>query len=163
MLSQFNVRLLILATTQLFCLESFANARYGMAGCGLGSLVLGHVPGKAQILAVTTNNIYGNQTSGITSGTSNCTEYGHEEYALTIDYINANKQNILVDIARGEGEALKGLATLYGCKNHKSFSAALKFEKHPFLNAKQTGSKFHETVLSIMQSNQGLLDSCSNV
>src|SRR6476620_4123342 len=50
---------------------------YGMAGCGLGSLIFGPVntPG-AQILAATTNATFGSQTFGITSGTSNCVSGG---------------------------------------------------------------------------------------
>ena len=47
---------------------------YGMAGCGLGSLLFGNDNTTLmQILAATTNGLFGSQTFGITSGTSNCT------------------------------------------------------------------------------------------
>src|SRR6266545_2071443 len=45
---------------------------YGLAGCGLGSMLIGSKPGIVQIFAATTNGSFGTQTFGITSGTSNC-------------------------------------------------------------------------------------------
>ncbi|HYG66757.1 MAG TPA: DUF3015 family protein, partial [Anaeromyxobacteraceae bacterium] len=48
--------------------------RYGAAGCGLGSMAFGNTPGAVQILASTTNGLFGTQTFGITTGTSNCGE-----------------------------------------------------------------------------------------
>ncbi len=47
---------------------------YGTAGCGLGSMAFGNQKGAIQILAATTNGLFGTQTFGITSGTSNCGE-----------------------------------------------------------------------------------------
>ena len=52
--------------------DEMSGQGYGMAGCGLGSILFGAKPGKIQILSGTTNGIYGNQTFGISSGTSNC-------------------------------------------------------------------------------------------
>src|SRR5437868_47659 len=50
---------------------------YGMAGCGLGSLLFGPVNEPfAQVLAATTNATFATQTFGITSGTSNCVSGG---------------------------------------------------------------------------------------
>ena len=47
-------------------------APYGMAGCGLGSMLFGD--GGLQTSAATTNGIVANQSFGITSGTSNCVD-----------------------------------------------------------------------------------------
>jgi len=44
---------------------------FGMAGCGLGSMLI-QSNGKEQIFVATTNGSSGSQTFGITSGTSNC-------------------------------------------------------------------------------------------
>ena len=52
--------------------ESGGAAKYGPAGCGLGSLIFDADSGWTQIFAATTNGTSGNQTFGITSGTSNC-------------------------------------------------------------------------------------------
>ncbi|MCB9072358.1 MAG: DUF3015 family protein [Bdellovibrionaceae bacterium] len=45
---------------------------YGLAGCGLGSVLFGAKPGGVQILAYTTNGSAGNQLFGITFGSLNC-------------------------------------------------------------------------------------------
>src|SRR6186713_935077 len=45
---------------------------YGPAGCGLGSMIFEPDSGFTQVFAATTNGTSGNQTFGITSGTSNC-------------------------------------------------------------------------------------------
>ncbi len=47
------------------------NGTYGVAGCGLGSMVFGNQEGGIQVIAATLNGT-GIQTFGITSGTSNC-------------------------------------------------------------------------------------------
>ena len=39
---------------------------YGLAGCGLGSMLIGSKPGIVQIFASTTNGSFGTQTFGIT-------------------------------------------------------------------------------------------------
>ena len=45
-------------------------------GCGLGSMAFEGNDGLiSQVSAATTNGTSGNQTFGITSGTSNCTQY----------------------------------------------------------------------------------------
>lgn len=95
---------------------SFASAaKYGTAGCGVGSLVFGDQKGMIQILAVTTNQYLG-QTSSITTGTSNCTEDGvamaDREKAL---FAEANFNVIKEEMATGKGENLSVLASLYGC------------------------------------------------
>ncbi len=92
-------------------------ADYGMAGCGLGSIVFGNDPGFMQVLAATTNGTFASQTFGITTGTSNCTDggavaRGHEQKA----FVEANFAQLSRDTARGEGEYLAAFSTLLGCK-----------------------------------------------
>src|SRR4051812_16002049 len=82
---------------------------YGMAGCGLGSLVFGQENTMLkQILAATTNGTFGSQTFGITSGTSNCTTAGvvkaQREQAA---FVEVNFRDLKRDMAAGGGEFLK--------------------------------------------------------
>ena len=101
-------------------------AAYGMAGCGLGSLVFKENT-KAQILAATTNGTFGSQTFGITFGTSNCAENGHMASKEQVQsFIAANQQSLQNDVARGNGETLSGLAELMGRKNSPEFNATMK-------------------------------------
>jgi hypothetical protein len=90
---------------------------YGMAGCGLGSLIFGPInsPG-AQILASTTNSTFATQTFGITSGTSNCVSGG----VVAMDrrqqaFAEVNFADLKRDMASGGGEYLTAFATLLGC------------------------------------------------
>src|SRR4051812_6327755 len=52
--------------------EQFTGQGYGLAGCGLGSVVFGPKPGMVQVAAATTNNYIVPQTFAISSATSNC-------------------------------------------------------------------------------------------
>jgi hypothetical protein len=90
---------------------------YGMAGCGLGSLVFKENNGM-QILAATTNGTFGNQTFGITSGTSNCTSGGiikaQREQAA---FAEVNFQDLKRNMAAGGGEFLTSFSSLLGCED----------------------------------------------
>ncbi len=91
---------------------------YGMAGCGLGSLVFGPVDTPiAQIFAATTNDTLGTQTFGITSGTSNCVSGGvvraEREQAA---FAEVTFDDLKRDMATGGGEFLSSFATLLGCE-----------------------------------------------
>ncbi|MCB1197276.1 MAG: DUF3015 family protein [Bdellovibrionota bacterium] len=89
---------------------------YGMAGCGLGSMLFQDDKQISQILAATTNGTSGNQTFGISTGTSNCTSNGLVKIDKeTQAYVEVNYDVLQKDIARGEGETLAGFASLLGC------------------------------------------------
>jgi len=97
---------------------------YGTAGCGLGSLAFGNTPGAVQILAATTNGLFGSQTFGITSGTSNC---GAGAFASgTKNFVEANREVLAKDISRGEGEAIGALAVINSCVDSRAVGAALQ-------------------------------------
>ena len=85
---------------------------YGLAGCGLGSIVFGEKEGPVQIFASTTNNFSGTNTFGMTSGTSNCNSYQEQ---AAIQFIDSNRYSIENDIVRGQGESLQALSKVMGC------------------------------------------------
>jgi hypothetical protein len=99
--------------------------QYGMAGCGLGSIVIGNKGG--QIWAATTNATAYSQLFGITSGTSNCVESATSAKADRMDkYIVVNKIALADDIARGEGETIQGLAQIMNCSQADQLGAKLQ-------------------------------------
>ena len=100
-------------------------ATYGMAGCGLGSLVFGDQKGAIQILAATTNTTFGSQTFGITSGTSNCVDSASPSKGARI-FIEGNREALAKDVARGSGETITTLSALAGCKDAKTVGSALQ-------------------------------------
>jgi len=87
-----------------------------VGSCGWGSKVFEGQSGIApQVLAVTTNGTSGNQTFGITSGTSGCTQDGAVRSTWkTAMFIDGNKENLARDMSVGGGEALDSLAHLLG-------------------------------------------------
>lgn len=96
--------------------ESSSSEPYGMAGCGLGSMLLGSDDGFMQVFAATTNGTFASQTFGISTGTSNCVERGvvtanKEQEA----FFEMNFANIKSDMASGEGEYLAAVGSLFGC------------------------------------------------
>lgn len=87
-------------------------------GCGLGSMAWrgqqGTIP---QILAVTTNGTFGNQTFGITSGTSGCDPQGRVTggtQRMVFNFLENNMEQYALDVAKGGGETI---ATLAGIMN----------------------------------------------
>ncbi|HZZ86594.1 MAG TPA: DUF3015 family protein [Anaeromyxobacteraceae bacterium] len=101
------------------------NGPYGTAGCGLGSMAFGNQKGAVQILAATTNGLFGTQTFGITSGTSNC---GESAVGLsgTKTFIEANRDALAKDMSRGSGETISALSRLAGCADAKAVGAKLQ-------------------------------------
>ncbi|MFZ5875733.1 MAG: DUF3015 domain-containing protein [Nitrospirota bacterium] len=85
-------------------------------GCGLGYLLFqgqkGLIP---QVLAATTNGTFGNQTFGMTTGTSGCSQDGivSREHEAEV-YAQATIENLSQEMAQGQGEHLASLATLMG-------------------------------------------------
>jgi hypothetical protein len=88
---------------------------YGMAGCGLGAIVIGNKPGMIQIVAATTNVTFGSQTFGITSGTSECTDGDIISSVDQKSFLKTNRAMVMRDAAIGRGEYIATFATLLGC------------------------------------------------
>lgn len=95
---------------------AMAAGENNVGNCGWGSKVFEGQRGVApQVLAVTTNGTFGNQTFGITSGTSGCTQDGAvNSNWKTALFIDGNKQQLARDMAVGSGETLDSLAHLIG-------------------------------------------------
>jgi predicted porin len=102
--------------------DEFTGQGYGMAGCGLGSIVFGQQPGMVQVFAATTNS-WGGQTFAISSGTSNCGESGKNQ--ATYEFIKVNKATLEKEVVRGQGETLASLGQMLECKN-ENFSQSVK-------------------------------------
>jgi len=128
---------------------------YGAAGCGLGSMAFGTQPGFYQVLAATTNGILGNQTFGITSGTMNC---GSGMIAQrTRDFVEANRQVLAKDAARGEGEAIGALTVINGCADSRAVGAALQGRyAEIFPAASATDAEVADAILRALRTDPAL-------
>lgn len=103
--------------------ENAAGLKYGMAGCGLGSIVFGEKGGFLQVFAGVTN-LTGLQTFGISTGTSNCGEASKQ--AKASEFIEVNKVAIETDLSRGKGETLSALSEVLDCRNPATFETNIK-------------------------------------
>lgn len=105
-------------------------AQNNIGSCGWGSKVFEGQSGVApQVLAVTTNGTSGNQTFGITFGTSGCTQDGVVTSTYkTAMYIDGNRVALARDAAAGQGESLNVLADVMGVKaaDRAAFAATIK-------------------------------------
>jgi hypothetical protein len=149
----------------LLAVASMASAaKYGTAGCGLGSLAFGDQKGMIQIVAATVNNILVPQTSAITTGTSNCTEDGvalvDRERAL---FAEANFQVIKQEIAMGKGENVAVLASLYGCDGASvgSFGSAVQ-ASYGTIGKSTNAPEMLDAIDGVVRSNAALSTCHSN-
>ena len=108
--------LTVAAVLAVFPVAAMAAGENNIGSCGWGSKVFDGQSGVIpQVLAVTTNGTSGNQTFGITTGTSGCTADGAvRSNWKTAMFIDGNKVALQRDISTGSGEALDSLAHLLG-------------------------------------------------
>lgn len=101
-----------------------AKEGYGTAGCGLGSLLFGNEPGFVQVIAATLNGT-GVQTFGITTGTSNCVDTASGSAGAKA-FIQANRETVAKEIARGSGETISSITALAGCQDSAAVGTTLQ-------------------------------------
>jgi len=133
-----------------------ADEPYGTAGCGLGSIIFGNSQGIVQIFAATTNGLFGTQTFGITTGTSNCVNTGSSS-ASAKAFIQANRETMSKEIARGAGETIFSLTTLAGCKDAASVGSVLQQDfQNIFPNERVSDVDVSNSVVSSLQAHPEL-------
>jgi len=108
--------LAVVAVAAVFPVSAMAAGENNIGSCGWGSKLFDGQAGVApQVLAVTTNGTFGNQTFGITFGTSGCTQDGAVKSSWkTALFIDGNKEMLARDMSVGSGETLDSLAHLMG-------------------------------------------------
>jgi hypothetical protein len=129
---------------------------YGTAGCGLGSLAFGNQQGFVQVFAATTNGTSGNQTFGITTGTSNC---GKSAFAMegTKVFIEGNKDALAKDAARGTGETIVALRNIAACgADAQAVGTALQGSFGALFPAAAPAEQVRDNVIRFLQSEKSL-------
>jgi Protein of unknown function (DUF3015) len=96
-------------------------------GCGLGSQII-HDDSSAVMLALqaTTNGTSGNQTFGVTSGTSGCKKSRLVMNERAAEFVAANMDQLSREIAIGQGESVSTLAELLNVEDKSAFASALQ-------------------------------------
>ncbi len=96
-------------------------------GCGLGSMIIKD-DSSAILLALqaTTNGTSGNQTFGITSGTSGCKKTKFVMNERAEEFVASNMDQLAKEIAVGHGESVDTLAELLAVEDKEVFASALQ-------------------------------------
>ena len=163
----FSIAFGAVASFAMLITPSAHAAKYGMAGCGLGSIAFGDKPGMVQVLAATTNGTSGNQTFGMTSGTSNCTSDGIIKAQIEQEvFVASNLDSLRQEMARGEGEAVNALAHLMGCKAEDTnrFAAVAKSNYNDIFNKSEKSAEWvHWYIKQAIRTDAKLTASCTKV
>ncbi|MEK7355641.1 MAG: DUF3015 family protein [Bdellovibrionota bacterium] len=130
---------------------------YGLAGCGLGSIVFGPKPGMIQIVAATLNGT-GVQTFGITTGTSNCDIPGMGHQAAA--FIEVNREIVSKDAARGEGETIASLASIMNCSDEAAFGQNLQQNYESIFATENNSYDVTRKIISTIEANPALKSTC---
>ena len=97
-------------------------------GCGLGSIIIKNQSTSVlQAFAATTNGTSGNQTFGISSGTSNCDKPTNFVSNDKLNrFVTENMDELASDISAGKGETLSTVAKLMNVENSQEFASKLQ-------------------------------------
>lgn len=118
-----NKKVVLAALIAMSPAAAMAAGENNVGSCGWGTKLFDGQSGVApQVLAATTNGTSGNQTFGITTGTSGCTADGAVKSSWkTAMFIDGNKEKLARDMSVGGGESLDSLASLIGVREeHKA-------------------------------------------
>ncbi len=137
--------------------------KYGMAGCGLGSILFTSND-KTQIVAATTNGSSYSQIFGITSGTSNCTADGivKNDKAQEV-FVTVNFSSLEQEMATGKGEKLNTFAHLLGCNSDSvaKFGQMTQSSYGKILTENATPTSLISAIKSEIKKDANLSKSCT--
>lgn len=138
-----------------------AAAPWGMAGCGLGSLLF--EDDNPQISAATTNGTLLNQGFALSSGTSNC--YTPKQAAavrMQEDFFVANLGTLSKEMARGEGASLVAMGKLFGCNEQASASVGqVVKESYGRIFAAPGAMAVYDETKAVLASDMAIVQQCS--
>ncbi len=155
---------LLLALFLFFAIKTSAfAAAYGMAGCGLGSLII--TDNNALQIFASTSNVIALNTSSMTSGISNCTTgKAVAVQARQEHFVAENIENIRTDMVKGDGEYLRSYAEILGCKSsaYPKFQSLTR-EKITEIFSAPGSVAILEKTKEILGSNTDMLASCNHL
>lgn len=118
---------ILISAVAVLALSTSVMAANNQTGCGLGGAVIKN-PNSAVLysLQATTNGTSGNQTFGITSGTSGCKKAKFVMNERASEFVASNMDVLAKEIAVGHGESINTLAELLSVEDKATFASALQ-------------------------------------
>jgi hypothetical protein len=139
---------------------------YGMAGCGLGSLVIHKDDMMPQVTAVTLNGT-GFQTSALScTGSSNCqitkAELAQAEQEV---FVAANLRNLEEDVTRGGGGYTRAFAQVLGCAEGDDYSEFLEVSRANYSDIFSSNDPkvVYTHYLGVLRASPRLANGCERV
>lgn len=142
--------------------DQLSGQGYGMAGCGLGSILFGERTGIIQVFAATTNDFYSNNTFAVSSGTSNC-EPDMGSASSAKNFIDSNRPAIENDIARGSGETLSAFYEVAGCQERSAVATTLKSNYKNIFAPGANNEQVYRSIRETLTNEKSTAHSCSKL
>jgi hypothetical protein len=138
-----------------------AQAADSSSGCGLGW----QLAPKTSLISSTTRllvNATFSSTIAMTLGTSGCAQHSIVKNEFKgIHYAEANRDQLMVEMARGQGEYVDGLAAVFGCQDSQKFGSMVQDNYEKVLPSEQTsGPELYHNVKAQIKNHAQLSHSC---
>lgn len=146
--------------------ERYVQPTYGMAGCGLGSMIFKNNVRSEQWLASIFNDLIIPQSIVITTGTSNCVDVDEEQMQAEQEiFIDTNLHSLRLESARGDGENLRAFADLLGCQKEGLFDtfASSSQGQHSFIFSDAQPSAIAERYREVLKRSRALKARCERL
>jgi hypothetical protein len=141
-------------------------APYGMAGCGLGSVVIKSDTKFPQITAATLNGT-GYQTSAIScSHSSNCKKEDKDTAQMEqAVFVAANLRALEVDVSSGGGEYTHAFAQVLGCTGEGQYDRFLEMSRTNYstIFSSSDPQEVYENYLHVLRAEGKLAADCERV
>ena len=143
----------------VFTVAGLTFAKHPVVGCGPGTMII--KPDSKDklmlIFAATTNATSGFQTFGITTGTFDCGTKplladAQETRQIRINFIEANKNALANDIARGNGETISTVCELYTCTNLHEAGKTLQRNYRNIFSKNATASDINNNIENALKT-----------
>ena len=99
----------------------------------------------------------------MTLGTSGCAKHSivyNEKQG--IHFVESNRNELAVEMAKGQGEFVAGLAEVFGCQNAKAFGSMVQNKYESVLpNANVSGVELFNNLRNEIKNDSALNASCS--
>jgi hypothetical protein len=146
--------------------ERYVQPSFGMAGCGLGSMIFKDNVRSEQWLASILNEALIPQSIVITTGTSNCVDVDEEQMQAEQEiFIDTNLHALKLESARGEGESLRAFSDLLGCQKEGLFDtfASSAQGQHSFIFSDSMPSSIAERYRDVLKRSRALKSRCERL
>jgi hypothetical protein len=142
-------------------------APYGMAGCGLGSVVIKSDTAWPQVTAVTLNGIGMNQISAIScSKSSNCgepkPEVARQEQQV---FIASNLASLEKDMSAGGGQFAEAFAQVLGCTDNDEYARLLAVSRANYARifSNVDSGLVYDQYMQVLRSDEILAKGCERI